>query len=466
MSISTVTDREFGLATDDQWEKMQKFIKSNKYSKEDFFVFETLGVGDRVVPNRFQRITRPSLEVMADDAKKGVSLMLNHNEGQLGVQSIPIGKVFDSRIGPGTQEGEENALYLTQYILRDDSKVDGYSKNDIINLIESGILEDTSIGFTVPFETATCNICHKKYFGGECHHFRGDKYVVNEETGEKRTCILEINPPEFHDMHAGNVMLNEDSLVYDGAYSNAMIQQSKNGGMTIQTSNGTLKVLNDKEKVKTDLIGYGTKDGLTLMYKPFEEKGGKFMDEEKEVLENQEVTEAVEETNEEAVEDTVDTVEEATQETTEEVAEETANEAENEAENVEQKATEVAKYSKSITITEEEIKENFGLQDLAEDMAKEMILKFAKDGQKHREEVIENALNSGVRAMGNDFNKESFRKTYEKMDIEDIVSNAESFEKSVQEKYGNTRVSVDKAETEKVMQEQTIDLSLFKTSKY
>ena len=73
-------------------------------------------------------------------------------------------------------------------------------------------------------------------------------------------------------------MLNEDSLVYDGAYSNAMIQQSKNGGTTVETPNGKLKVLGDKEKVKSDLIGYSTKNGLTLMYKPFEEEGGKLMD--------------------------------------------------------------------------------------------------------------------------------------------------------------------------------------------
>ena len=31
----------FGVATDEQWEKMKKFLKSDKYNKEDFFVFET-----------------------------------------------------------------------------------------------------------------------------------------------------------------------------------------------------------------------------------------------------------------------------------------------------------------------------------------------------------------------------------------------------------------------------------------
>ena len=144
--------------TDDQWEKMKKHIKSDRFKKDDFFVFETLAVGDRVVPGRFTKLTPELLKVMQEDATKGVSLMLNHNEGQLGVQSIPIGRVFDGRIGDGTQADETQVLYTTQYILRDDSKVDGYSKNDIIKLIESGIISDTSVGFSVGYENYKCSI--------------------------------------------------------------------------------------------------------------------------------------------------------------------------------------------------------------------------------------------------------------------------------------------------------------------
>ena len=101
--------------TDEQWEMMKKHIKSDKFSKDDFFVFETLAVGDRVVPGRFTKLSPELLKVMKEDADKGVSLMLNHNEGQLGVQSIPIGRVFSGRIGEGTQAGETEALYTTQY---------------------------------------------------------------------------------------------------------------------------------------------------------------------------------------------------------------------------------------------------------------------------------------------------------------------------------------------------------------
>ena len=36
------------VPTEEQWQKMKKFIKEDKYKKEDFFVFETLAVGDEI----------------------------------------------------------------------------------------------------------------------------------------------------------------------------------------------------------------------------------------------------------------------------------------------------------------------------------------------------------------------------------------------------------------------------------
>ena len=181
------------IPTDEQWEKMKRHIKSDAYKKEDFFVFETLAVGDKIVPNRYMRLTPALLEVMKQDAQKGVSLMLNHNWSQAGVQSIPIGKVFDARISSSSQDGETTTLYTTQYILRDDSKVDGYSKNDIIKLIESGILADTSVGWGTTRDSYKCSICGNSiYDWRKCEHIPGRKYIINEETNEVKECIIAL----------------------------------------------------------------------------------------------------------------------------------------------------------------------------------------------------------------------------------------------------------------------------------
>ena len=224
------------IPTDEQWEKMKRHIKSEAYKKEDFFVFETLAIGDKIVPNRYTRITPELLNVMAEDAKKGVSLMLNHNWSASGIQSIPIGKVFDSRIAESSQEGETLALYFTQYILRDDSKVDGYSKNDIIKLIESGIMSDTSIGWTIPYANYKCNICgNSVYDWRNCKHIPGNKYIVDEETNEVKQCIIQATAPS--ELHTGNNVLIENSVVFDGAYPNAVIQSSVSDNVSVIDSN-------------------------------------------------------------------------------------------------------------------------------------------------------------------------------------------------------------------------------------
>lgn len=450
------------VPTDEQWEKMKKHIKSDNYKKEDFFVFETLAVGDKIVPNRYMRLTPALLSIMKDDAQKGVSLMLNHNWSQLGVQSIPIGKVFDARLAGGTQEGEETTLYTTQYILRDDSKVDGYSKNDIIKLIESGILQDTSVGWGTTRESYKCNICgHSIYDYRRCEHIPGQKYIVNEETNEVKECIIQAEPPK--ELHAGNNVLMENSIVFDGAYPNAIIQSAV--GEEIQTSNGTLKTLNGKENLseKDIIFGYSTNGSINLLYKQLMEKGGK------EDMENEEAeTTELENENVETVEEVVETVEEEsseenvseneTTETTEETEEATdeTEEAE-ETQETEGEATGEALY------TSKDILEKF--DNICDSV--DGLVELAKEGLEIRQEVISEALNSGVHSMGNAFNKDIFTKTFSNMKTKDIKEMGKTWEKQAKAQFGNEKVSkVNIEETEDKEEMGRIPLTQFKTGNY
>ena len=454
------------IPTDEQWEKMKKHIKGDNYKKEDFFVFETLAVGDKIVPNRYMRLTPALLRVMEEDAKRGVSLMLNHNWSQLGVQSIPIGKVFDARLAGGTQEGEETTLYTTQYILRDDSKVDGYSKNDIIKLIESGILQDTSVGWGTTRESYKCNICgHSIYDFRNCEHIPGRKYIVNDETNEVKECIIQAEPPK--ELHAGNNVLMENSIVFDGAYPNAIIQSA--AGEEIQTSNGTLKTLNGKEDLseKDIIFGYSTNGSINLLYKQLMEKGGK------EDMENDKAeTTELENENVETVEETVETpsnenVEENTN-NNEEVEEtetdtetaETTDDDETETEENEAEATGESLY------TSKDILEKFGnICDSVEEL-----VELAKEGFENRKEVIEEALNSGVHSMGNAFNKDIFTKTFSNMKTKDIKEMGKVWEEQAKAKFGNEKVSkADIKQTkdnEDIEEMKRIGLKQFKTGNY
>ena len=447
------------IPTDEQWEKMKRHIKGDNYKKEDFFVFETLAVGDKVVPNRYMRLTPALLNVMKEDAQKGVSLMLNHNWSQLGVQSIPIGKVFDARIAGGTQEGEETTLYTTQYILRDDSKVDGYSKNDIIKLIESGILADTSVGWGTTRESYKCNICgHSIYDYRNCDHIPGQKYIVNEETNEVKECIVQAEPPK--QLHAGNNVLMENSIVFDGAYPNAIIQSAV--GEEIQTSNGVFKSLNGKEDLseKDVIIGYSLgSDNINLLYKQSLEKGGlENMEEpkanateelENEVVDTEESTETQE--TEEAVEEVVENTEENVEETTEET-EETVEETEESTE-----ATETTEMS-----VDEAILKKFGnICDTVDEL-----VEMAKEGLDHRNEVISEALDSGVHSMGNAFNKDIFTKTFSNMKTKDIEEMGKAWETQAQSQFEKPKVSKETFSNEEEETLSRVNLARFKTDKY
>lgn len=449
------------IPTDEQWEKMKKHIKGDNYKKEDFFVFETLAVGDKIVPNRYMRLTPALLRVMEEDAKRGVSLMLNHNWSQLGVQSIPIGKVFDARLAGGTQEGEETTLYTTQYILRDDSKVDGYSKNDIIKLIESGILQDTSVGWGTTRESYKCNICgHSIYDYRHCEHIPGQKYIVNEETNEVKECIIQAEPPK--ELHAGNNVLMENSIVFDGAYPNAIIQS----GISANAEKTGLKTLEGKEDLseKDIIFGYSTNGSINLLYKQLMEKGGK------EDMENDKAeTTELENENVETVEETVETpsdenVEENTNNNEEvEVTEtdtettETTDDDETETEENEAEATGESLY------TSKDILEKFGnICDSVEEL-----VELAKEGFENRKEVIEEALNSGVHSMGNAFNKDIFTKTFSNMKTKDIKQMGKVWEEQAKAQFGNEKVSkFDIKQTEDNEEMTRIGLKQFKTGNY
>lgn len=442
------------IPTDEQWEKMKNHIKGDNYKKEDFFVFETLAVGDKVVPNRYIRLTPALLSVMKDDAQKGVSLMLNHNWSQLGVQSIPIGKVFDARIAGGTQEGEETTLYTTQYILRDDSKIDGYSKNDIIKLIESGILADTSVGWGTTRESYKCNICGNSIYDFEkCKHIPGVKYIVNEETNEVKECIIQAEPPK--ELHVGNNVLMENSVVFDGAYPNAIIQSSVSE--EINTANGIYKTLSGKEQLseKDVIIGYSLgKDNINLLYKQSLEKGGlenMQVKTEGEVtkLENEVAGETKEEVTEETVEETTEVAtEEVTEENTEEVTEETTEE--------------VTGEQNEALFTEASILEKFG--NICESL--DDLVTMAKEGLEHRNKVINEALESGVHSMGNSFNKDIFAKTFSNMGTKDIEKMGKVWEEQAKAQFVKEKVSKQDITEEESQEVKRVGLGQFKTSNY
>lgn len=445
-----------GNPSDEQWNKMQKFIKSDKYKKDDFFVFETLAVGDKIVPNRYMRLTPNLLNVMKDDAQKGVSLMLNHNWGQFGVQSIPIGKVFDARIDGSSQDGESKTLYTTQYILKDDSKVDGYSKNDIIKLIETGILADTSVGWGTTNESYKCSICKNPYYSSKCRHIKGGKYITDEENNIVEQCIIEAEAPK--ELHEGNNVLMENSVVFDGAYPNAIIQ-SKFDNLD---KNNNFKTLEEKEELseKDIIFGYSSNNSINLLYKDSNEKGGVVqMSSKNEEINNEEIN------NEDIVQDAK--VEENASngkqdanvhlnETVDNVDNSINNSDEESVENVNK---ELSNKSNEKKYSEKELLEKF--ENISDSL--EGLIQLAKEGLENRNEVISQALESGIHSMGNAFNKEIFVKTFSSMNTKDIKEMGKTWEQQAKMQFSDKKISKIEVQENKTQKDEEIDYSNFST---
>ena len=232
-----------GKPTSEQLAKINQLARV-PLKEEEAYTFQAKLVGDKVIPRRFSRITPNFLRKMADQAKRGVSLLLDHSWANLGIMTIPLGRTYDSRL---QQEGDEYALYADHY-MKLGQELNGIKVDQLADGIDAGTIFDTSIGF---FTTKhNCSICKEGYFSGKCDHFRGMVY-------EGITCIVEMDDGE----------LMENSLVFDGAYPGAGVvglSNADSGELTTeweQLSEDT-KSLNGDERVfysfsnKSGLVGY------------------------------------------------------------------------------------------------------------------------------------------------------------------------------------------------------------------
>lgn len=79
-------------------------------------------------------------------------------------------------------------------------------------------------------------------------------------------------------------------------------------------------------------------------------------------------------------------------------------------------------------MTQEQAKEALGAELKADE-----ILSLAKEGQEYRKQLINEALAMGVRAMGNDFPKETYEKTFASMASKDIKAIMQTWEKQAKD---------------------------------
>lgn len=420
----------FGVPTDEQLTKINKLAKRT-LSKDEVFVFSGKSAGDLLIPNRYTKLSPELLQVMIEDAKKGVSFMLNHNWSNWGgIQGIPYGKVFDGRIIPSSAEGETVEMHLDKFIVRDDEIIDGVSANALIKRIETGILSDTSIGFST--DRMTCSICGMNYYSRDCNHYRGGTYTM--EDGSKKVCTLTAMPPSIIIPYNNNALF-EESIVWDGAYPGAVVTQSKHGDI-IETTSGKFSILEDKEELpeNTPLLGHYHNGNIVTMVKKSDHKkvfatGGVTTQPIVTTKDSPEFRQSIfgieknvnlkgsENPMDENLKKMLETFGIAVTDSDgnynfQEILSQLAEKWE--------KSLEVAEPQEGVFMAQDQVTEKLGIELSADE-----VLKLAKEGQEYRKSLSDEAIAMGVRAMGNDFPKETWENSFANMDtkaIKDIMA--------------------------------------------
>lgn len=389
----TFAARQFGKPTASQLESINSMLPrgAKPLSAEEVFTFNAKIIGDGLIPDRFFRMMRSALVNIRDDAKQGVSFLLDHSWSGIAPPkaAIPYGKTFDAvlrKLAADEVVGDETqAVFADHYIPRG-MEMDGISTDGIIRQIETGILSDTSIGWYGG--KLLCSICGNNYLDySVCPHFAGREY-------EGQICEVQVHSP---------VGLMENSGVFDGAYPGAGILAA--GG---QYQPGDLVVVEDLKRVgdpTTRVFGtYSAKSGATL-YVP---KGT-------------------------VLNKTLITVNQGKEERSLENTKELQSK-------IDELTAQLADKDTKLSAAEATIAELQGKVETL-DAETKRLQPLARDGEAYKVFMIDETHKWGVRAMGNTYNKELHDKIFVGLTIDEVKGFKDQFEAKAREEIAAGRVS-------------------------
>ncbi len=209
----------------------------------------TAEISSMAVDSYHTHMADSTLRNFARDAAQGVSLLDSHDGYKLGVGYSDGGRyeeqdgagraVADFYIVPGLEFGGRHSYAST---------------DDYIRAIEGGVVRDMSVGFYGG--RWVCDLCHQPYFGqgGACPHLAGWEYEI--ETGgqmQRQICTVTI-----HDAR-----LSEVSLVYDGATPGAMILKAEQEAAAGRMSPAMVREFESQYRVKLWGTGSGGQESFS-----------------------------------------------------------------------------------------------------------------------------------------------------------------------------------------------------------
>lgn len=391
----------FGKVTDSQLEKINK-MAFKPLKKDEIFVFYDLMIDDQLVESYHFVIHENLLNKFLEDVNKGIPLLLHHD-----VSKLPVGRSFEGKLVKEKDEtyGTVTTLYGSFYIDLGRNLDSGVSTDDIVKGILSGAISDTSIGFRA--DSMKCSICGNDIRNFMlCEHIPGVEYYV-ERDGKlnKEVCYAILGED-------GKGELLENSLVYAGACDRAGIvgNFSAEGGVKETKEFTKLQLVDNIKSVPLDssVYVYYSKTGTFVFANQRKESGGKL-----EQFELNELKELMKEFN----------IEFETKEDLKVKLKEVLTGKDTEIESLKQ---ELKQKDDEIECLKKEV---------------EQLQEKATLGETYRKDLIEKAIELGIRTEGNSFKADLFRKFFETLSIEELKEYVTAFEEKVKMKFGGSRVS-------------------------
>jgi len=340
-----VYGRKFGEPTPSQLEKINAMAKRS-LSKEEVFTFPTKMVGDKIIYHPWPLSLHKSLlEVFKQDALIGVAFMLDHSWAGFFARPKPA-YAYGRTFDAKLRKGDMEGESWALY--GDVYIVRGKEKDGVsTDAIIADIEDGTLFDVSVGFGNSLdeCSICGNNIWDGK----NCEHWPGREYDGQ--LCYIIAKPPGY---------LMELSGVFDGAYPGAMVLSSVGGneaGDFVMVNGEDIKKLNP-EALKFRV--YSSSRGRLLTFA------------KKEDLEKKIWTPVV--FTEKGGED---------------------------------------KLEKDTAMTVQPLQEFISKEKAVEVLGKEYdaetILKFAREGIAYREELIQETIEWGIRAQGNDFPADAWR---------------------------------------------------------
>lgn len=408
--------------TSEQLTKINRFAQV-PLTEENCYVFPNLMIDN--LPTAYSSKISPSLlGKFVQDAENGVPLMLSHD-----TRKLPVGRSFEAslRTEYDHEKGEILSVYGSFFMPLGIATEVSMSTDDLAKRIDSGVLTDTSIGFTA--KKWDCSICGndiRNYL--VCPHVPGKKYMIERNgVNYEETCYVIVGAD-------GNGELLENSLVYQGACDRASIKQNFSANVRENITGSKLHLVDDFKDipVSATIYQYYTKDGSVLLTDTDERTGGaEYL--RKKGVEDMELAQVKEVLQQFGIE--FESVGDLSAKLTE------RNEATTTAE---ARINELETQLTAAVGAVEEVKAQLSVKDeIISELTKENERLSAEAGlaQNYRKDLMDKALELGVRANGNAFNTEVHTKLFSAMSVDELKEVIAAFDAQVKSKFEGSAIA-------------------------